>query len=393
MSNAPDDVEILKQRLSDDPDEDFLEQVASTVVDEIAESFPELTRKSRALDEVVETFREKKLERVDSERQYNKKFEYIHTYLVETRDIETTDDLSSEAVEQYRRWRKYESLNRDEPLSDNTLQDDMYLFREFIQYLIEHNMAPMRFELLVEIPEVDTSAGEGVDEKKLDPEMAKTALEYLRKYEYAGVEHIAMELFCQSGPRKMGTHGCDVDDFDYEERVLEYQHQESTQLKKDEESEREIDLYGDLPEMIQDYLKDQRPPATDEDGREPLLTKGDGRISPSMLQKIAYKWTRPCEIGLGCPHDRDPQECEAAQKDNSAYKCPSSRAPHHIRKGYITDQRNRGVSSDAIDQRCDVSPRVQDIHYDLPDNSEERERFEDEFRDADDDPESGFNHE
>lgn len=50
------------------------------------------------------------------------------------------------------------------------------------------------------------------------------------------------------------------------------------------------------------------------------------------------------------------------------------------------------MSSDAIQQRCDVSPRVQDLHYDLPDAAEERERFEDEFREAADDPESGFAH-
>jgi len=199
-------------------------------------------------------------------------------------------------------------------------------------------------------------------------------------------------LMCQSGPRKNGLRGRDLGHFDYEERVLKYEHKEATPLKKDESSQREVDIYGDVPEFIQDYLKNQRPDVTDDEEREPLLTKGDGRISASMLQKIAYKWTRPCAIGLGCPHDRDPDECEAAQKNNSAYKCPSSRAPHHIRTGYITDQKNRGVSSDAIDQRCDVSPRVQDLHYDLPDDTEERERFEDEFRNAEDDPDSGFNH-
>jgi hypothetical protein len=39
-----------------------------------------------------------------------------------------------------------------------------------------------------------------------------------------------------------------------------------------------------------------------------------------------------------------------------------------------------------------VSPRVQDQHYDLPDSTEERERFEDEFKDAEDAPDSGFDH-
>ena len=392
MPDPLDDVELLKQHLSGDPSEELLEQIASTVVDRMADSFPELSLKSRPIVTVLDEFRERKLEEVGSVEQYERKLNYLETYLKDEACINSTEDLTSEDVERYDTWRKYESLPRDEPLADTTLSDDMYLFREFIRYLIEHRMAPIRFEKCVVIPETDYEGGEGVDEKKLSPEIAKAALDHLRKYEYADVEHISMELMCESGPRKGGLIGRDVSDFDYEEEVLQYETQETTPLKNDEASEREVTLYGDIPEIIQDYLKDQRPPTTDEEGREPLLTKGDGRMSPSTLQKIAYKWTRPCKVGLGCPHDRDPEDCEAAQKNNSAFKCPSSRSPHHIRTGYITDQKNRGVSADGIEQRCDVSPRVQNLHYDLPDDTEERERFEEEFRAADDDPDSGFNH-
>ncbi len=53
MPDRPDDVEILKERLSEDPTEEFLEQIASTVVDEIADSFPELSLKSRPMMEVL----------------------------------------------------------------------------------------------------------------------------------------------------------------------------------------------------------------------------------------------------------------------------------------------------------------------------------------------------
>jgi site-specific recombinase XerC len=392
MTDRRDDVEFVKQRLSEDPTEEFLEQIASTVVDQMADSFPELSLKSRSMEEVLNEFREQKLDEVKSPGQYRRKLDYLQTYLEEEARVETTDDLTSEDVGRYDKWRKYESLSRDEPLMDTTLRDDMYLFREFIRHLIEHRMAPVRFETCVNIPEIDYAGGEGVDEKKLDPEIAKASLDYLRKYEYADIEHVSMELMCQSGPRKGGLIGCDVPHFDYEERTLKYESDETTPLKNDESSEREITLYGDIPEIIQDYLKDQRPPATDEEGREPLLTKGDGRMSPSTLQKIAYKWTRPCKVGLDCPHNRDPENCEAAQKNNSAFKCPSSRAPHHIRTGYITDQKNRGVSADGIEHRCDVSPRVQKLHYDLPDDAEERERFEDEFRNADDNPDSGYHH-
>lgn len=392
MTDHPDDVEFLKQHLSGDPPEELVEQIASTVVDQMADSFPELSLKSRPMDDVLEDFRDGKLEDVDSTRQYERKFDYLQTYLANEVDVETSDDLTSEDVEGYKDWRKYESLSRDKPLARTTLRDDMYLFREFIQYMIEHRMAPVRFEKRIEIPEIDYSNGEGVDEKKLDPEIAKAALDYLRKYKYADVEHVSMELLCQSGPRTGGLVGRDLPDFDYEERTLQYETQETTPLKNDEGSEREISLYEEIPEIIQDYLINQRPSETDDEGREPLLTKGNGRMSASTLQKIAYKWTRPCKVGLDCPHDRDPDDCEAAQKNNSAFKCPSSRSPHHIRTGYITDQKNRGVSAEGVEHRCDVSPRVQKLHYDLPDDTEERERFEEEFREADEDTNSGFIH-
>lgn len=392
MPDYPDDVEILKRRLSEDPSEEFLDRISSAVVDKIEESFPELSLDSQPIADALHEFRETKIKRVDSKSQYNTKIDYIEKYFEEVVDKETTEELSSEDIERYRQWRKYESLERDKPLSDNTLQDDMYIFRDFVRYLIGHRLVPKRFREYVEIPNIDHNAGEGVDEKRLDPEIAKSALEYLRKYHYADVEHITMELCCQSGPRESGLGALDVKNFCYEERVIFYKHQEKTPLKNNEQSEREVDLYGELPEIIQDYIENTRPESVDEEGRQPLLTKGDGRISLSMIQKIAYMWTRPCAIGLGCPHDRDPEECEAAQRNNSAYKCPSSRAPHHIRTGYITDQKNRGVSSDAINQRCDVTPRVQNQHYDLPDPTEERKRYRDEFRDADDDPESGYSH-
>lgn len=145
MSDRQDDVEFLKQRLSDDPTEDFLEDIASTVVDEIADSFPEFSLKSRPMDDVLEEFRGNKLEEVSSKTQYIRKIKYIQTYLQEEAGVEMTQALTSEDVERYRKWRKYDSLPREKPLTDNTLRDDMYLFREFIQYLIEHRMAPSVF--------------------------------------------------------------------------------------------------------------------------------------------------------------------------------------------------------------------------------------------------------
>jgi len=383
-------VDLLKKKLSDNPNDELITLIASTVVDEMGDQFPELKIRSRKIQEVIEEFREKKLGEVRSERQYSRKIDYIETYFHTEVTHTVTDELTSEDIERYRKWRKYESLHRDDPLSDTTLRDDMYLFRDFVEYLAEHKLVPVRLTKSIDIPQINYEGGEGVDKKVLEPDSAKTLLDYLHKYHYADVEHVVMELLCDTGCRKGGLFGRDLVDFDSNENVLHFRHREETPLKKADRSEREVKLKTETAEVVRDYIQNRRPDVTDEYGRKSLLTKGTGRMSRSTIQKIAYKWTRPCVVGLDCPHDRDPEECEAAQKNNAAYQCPSSRAPHHIRKGYITDHRNRGVSSDAIDQRCDVSPRVQKLHYDLPSPEDERKRYQHEFESAKKDPRSGY---
>lgn len=49
MTDRRDDVEFMKERLSEDPTEELLEQIASTVVNQMEDSFPELSLKSRPM--------------------------------------------------------------------------------------------------------------------------------------------------------------------------------------------------------------------------------------------------------------------------------------------------------------------------------------------------------
>jgi integrase len=387
MTDQEEIVGELEEHIADE----FSEKIAAAVVDEMDDKFQQFSLKSCPLVEALEEFREEKLNEIKSTRQYNRKFDHMKDYLRNEVPYSSTSDLTIDDVRRYYNWRKYDSRDAEEPYADSTLSDDMYLFREFIRFMEGNQLVPRGYQDVVVIPDVDYQSGEGIDEKLLEPEIAKAAQDYLYKFHYADVEHICFALMCESGPRLSGLEGRDLSDLDFDEGVLSFNHHEETELKSNESSEREIKLYGELIDIIQDYLDNKRPEATDPEGRKPLLSKGNGRISDSTIRKIAYKWTRPCALGMECPHDRDPENCEAAQKNNSAYKCPSSRAPHHIRTGYITTQRNNGVSSEAIEQRCDVSPRVQDLHYDLPDASDERERYEDEFKDKSS-GDSGFSH-
>ena len=77
-----------------------------------------------------------------------------------------------------------------------------------------------------------------------------------------------------------------------------------------------------------------------------------------------YAITRPCEYGVGCPHDRDVESCEAAGAMASASRCPSSRGPHAVRHGAITHHLLDDVPPDVTSERMDVSLGVLRRHYD-----------------------------
>jgi hypothetical protein len=82
-------------------------------------------------------------------------------------------------------------------------------------------------------------------------------------------------------------------------------------------------------DVIEDYRRVNRPDASDEQGRRPLITTTRGRMSISAMRDTVYRMTRPCECGE-CPHDLDPDACEAMQTGRAS-KCPSSRAPNDVR--------------------------------------------------------------
>ncbi|WP_440765532.1 hypothetical protein [Natronorubrum sp. DTA7] len=64
-----------------------------------------------------------------------------------------------------------------------------------------------------------------------------------------------------------------------------------------------------------------------------------------------------------CPHDRDPEDCEATEYGHY-YDCPSSLSPHTIRRGAITHQLRADISEKIASDRCDVSSEILERHYD-----------------------------
>jgi integrase len=156
---------------------------------------------------------------------------------------------------------------------------------------------------------------------------------------------------------------------------LKFRHRPDTDtaLKNGEEGERDVSISDEVWQVLEDYRNDRRVDQQDSFGRNPLLTTTHGRLSKSTIRTYIYAWTRPCAIGEGCPYDRDPNECKAAQRNNWAYECPDSLSCHPIRKGYIMAKLNTGLSKSVISERCDVSEDVLDKHYDHRSKKEQME--------------------
>lgn len=142
--------------------------------------------------------------------------------------------------------------------------------------------------------------------------------------------------------------------------------------RRERDGERLVALSDDLCELLDDWIESQRRDVTDECGREPLLTTAQSRPCKSTLRVYVYRWTQPCRYDRECPHDRNPDECEATERDHLS-KCPSSVSPHAIRRGSITHSLNNDMPDKVVSDRANVSQEVIDMHYD---RRTERERME-----------------
>ena len=88
-------------------------------------------------------------------------------------------------------------------------------------------------------------------------------------------------------------------------------------------------------------------------------------MSVSGIRIRAYELTEPCQVGKECPHDRDPEDCEARVHGQQS-KCPSVRSPHKWRTGSVTWHRDRGWPPEEIAVKMATSVELVNDVYDQP---------------------------
>jgi len=293
-------------------------------------------------------------------------------------DVDDMNDLTARDIHEYRVWRR-EDLN---VVTEKTQMDTL---RVFIGWCETIDAVPSGLSHKVEspIPSDDENARETV----LHLDRAEEILAHLAKYEYASTEHVVWLVLCETGMRMGAARALDVGDYrrNAEQPHLNIVHRPETDtpIKNGANGEHRNGLDPGACEVIDDYLAHGRPDVTDCYGREPLLATRNGRIAKSTLRKYVYKWSRPCLVSGECPHDQDPDECDAATDIDRASKCPSSVTPHPIRRGYITYLLQAGVPVEVVSERCNVSPAIIEQHYDVrseEDKMRQRQRILDKAR-------------
>ena len=284
-------------------------------------------------------------------------------------DIEIMADLSPLDLTQYRSWRR-----EDGDLSPASEKTQMDTLRVFIRWCEKMQIVEENLSNAVESPTL--SSDENSRDEYVSEDEADIILDQLDRFKYASRDHVVTTLLWNTGLRTCSIRSLDLGDVNIDEELLELRHRpdQGTSLKNQYASERMVAIKPTTAAILGDYIEHTRVDQCDEFGRDPLITTTkNGRVGSSVIRKHSYGLTRPCKQGLECPHDRDPDSCDAAQCKSDAYGCPSSKSPHTWRRGHITHLLANGVPPEIVSGRADVTPEVIEDHYDSRD---ERTRVE-----------------
>ena len=284
------------------------------------------------------------------------------------RDIENLNELTGRRFQEFRLWRR--SVADLTKVSEKTQTDTLRVLVKWLE-----SIDAVEQDLHTKVRSPDITPRENSRDVMLETDDAETMLAHLERYEYASIRHVTAALLWHTMLRMGSVRALDVEDYDPEEQSLRLRHRPETDtpLKNKREGERIIAVSNDVCLVLNDWIREQRPEVTDDHSRNALLTTRSGRIAKSTFRMKCYRMTRPCEYGQACPHDRDPNDCEATTS-TGASKCPSSVSPHPFRRGAITHYLQNDVPETVVGDQANVTSEVIDKHYDQRSQKEKMEQ-------------------
>jgi site-specific recombinase XerD len=304
----------------------------------------------------------------------------------EENGIEDVDDITGWDIE------SYEAHRRSQKPTALTLNKEFGTLQNWLEYL--ERIEVVEEGLAEKVVPPDVPKDELSSDVKLDQRDAIRLLQYFRTTPevYASRNHVLLELMWNVGARAGALASLDLQDMKATDDGTRYLHfvnrpETGTRLKKGPDGERPVFLSQQVWEALDHYVEHDRHDQYDEHGRAPLLASESGRPTPGTIRDWTYLATLPCQHSA-CPHDKDPETCEYKEYAQAS-GCPSSRAPHHVRTGSITWQRNRGIPAEVVAERVNSSVDTIEQHYDKEDPVEEMIQRRQPYLDAlDIDPES-----
>jgi site-specific recombinase XerD len=197
---------------------------------------------------------------------------------------------------------------------------------------------------------------------------AEEILAHWSKYDYASPKNVEIRVLWATGMRMGALRGIDLSDVHLDRQFTKLHHRPDTEtpLKNNIRGEREVALDTTTTHVLRDYIEGNRVDATDDYGRQPLLTTKFGRASDNGVGARMYQLTRFFEAGMGCPYGRDPGCCEAVdgQARMSALKCPDAVPPHAVRRGAVTHHPRQDTPPRVVSDRMNVGREPLSEHYD-----------------------------
>lgn len=285
----------------------------------------------------------------------------------EQEDIDDLTDVTGRDILRYRDWRRMQNGKdpEDVPIARSTLKTNLDTLRVYLRHAVEANGVHPILPEQIDPPTL--SKEDRAREVYLGGDRAEDVLEYLRKYEYCSLTHVIAEVLWHTGVRMGALRSLDLDDCHLGDTpYLDLQHRPKadTPLKNKADGERPVAISDGVGRLLRDWRDNQRPDVGDEYGREPLVTTTHGRISRTTIRNHIYWVTRPCFDANECPHDKDPETCNAAARKQMASQCPGSVSPHAIRRGAITHWLDNDWERTHVSERANVSEKVIEEHYD-----------------------------
>jgi len=299
--------------------------------------------------------------------------------------IDTLAKLSSRDVF------RFESDRRGDNLTISTLNNQIGTLKQFLAFCARIEAVDEDLPQKIEVPTPEEFE-QFVSQEKLPARRAEEIRQDLHQYARASRRQAEFGLLWHTGCRVGGLRALDIDDAYFDPDDLErlrhqpgidssvldevetpfvyFRHRPDTgtPLKNGLASERPVALSDEVAERVREYIEINRVKREDRSSRRALLTTSsgdDGRVSGSSIRREVYIVTQPCRYGT-CPHDREPETCEATEHSKEA-RCPSSRSPHPLRSGVITYLRDQDWPPEVVGERVDATPETIRLHYDLPD--------------------------